>query len=214
MSRDRLVEADGPNIYAFVQNDSINWVDDTGLRRRRGRRRWGNLAGAHRFIWHFYTGGGDPVDIGDWGYLGHYRSASDVQVFECEARNEARASVDDCCAEDGTQWNGSYTRLVDGTDGLYVMGNGHPNADWTCTMNAGSVTCDLSYDITDSFEDPVDLESHVNRRLPGWLPRIPDWIVNLGGTPYPLTASWEDTVDGCSDPEDCSAVGGGRRRRR
>ena len=120
MSRDRLVEADGPNIYAFVQNDSINWVDDTGLRRRRGRRRWGNLAGAHRFIWHFYTGGGDPVDIGDWGYLGHYRSASDVQVFECEARNEARASVDDCCAEDGTQWNGSYTRLVDGTDGLYV----------------------------------------------------------------------------------------------
>jgi hypothetical protein len=97
---------------------------------------------------------------------------------------------------------------------LYVMGNGHPNADWTCTMNAGSVTCDLSYDITDSFEDPVDLESHVNRRLPGWLPRIPDWIVNLGGTPYPLTASWEDTVDGCSDPEDCSAVGGGRRRRR
>lgn len=151
------------------------------------------------------------MDIGDWGYLGHYRSASDVKVFECEARNRARASVDDCCAENGTQWSGSYTRLVDGTDGLFVMGNGHLNMDWVCTMNAGSVTCRLSYDIKDSFEDPLDLESHVNRRLPARIPRIPEEIVNLGGTPYPLTASWRDAVDGCSEAEDCNDAGGGRR---
>ena len=206
-NRDPLGERGGINLYSFVQNDGVNWFDDSGLRRRRpggdGSRRDGNFAGAHRFIWHFYFGGGEAVDIGEWGYLGHYRSAKDVQAFECEARNDARAAVD--CCTDGT-YTGSYYRVVDGTDGLFVMGRGHLNASWSCTVSGGSGTCAVSYRITDSFRDPLDLGEH--------FPRLPDWIVEVGGTPYPLLANWNDTFDPCSEFEDCGSGDDEDRRRR
>jgi len=185
---------DGMNLYEYIGSSPINFLDPLGLS-------WTT----QDFVDHYYGRGviggewlwpGDPVDLEDVGLLGTFRSAPSVGAavssFKSMATTIAAFLIlgvdcpDNVCAGITKSISWSSKTTTDVTAVIFAVGRSTFFRDGTCTVAVDCFCgerrdehylCTLSFYIRDWFRDPV----HTGHELPG-------------GTPYPIFASWTETI--------------------
>ena len=189
LPRDAIAQyRDGMNLYQYVGSSPVERRDPSGLR-------WGS----GDFVYHYFTGHGEPIDLNDPGVdlLQTFQNAPDVQAKVAEYRNivSTKAAEEakslDCCKTQSEDFQGNDTTVTNVTGQIFSVGHSTFFRSHDCTLKAvtcsghkvNSWTCDctLTFSIRDAFADPLDL-GHVF----GHDVEVP------GGTPYPINASWEE----------------------
>lgn len=178
LSRDRLGERAGRNLYGFVGNRPIQAVDPFGAW-------WTDL----NFLWHFYFGGGDSVNLSDVGLQAAYISSDSVQDVVQLSRDDIQQKVDtykECCKKDEYFFFGPVDNEVP-VETIWVLSNGHLEYRGRCDCNdEHAFYCATTFYGTDEFKDPFSKDVWEEHGI-HW----PDWIdENLGGTPYSIYVVW------------------------
>jgi len=155
--------------------------------------------GTGDFLWHYFHGQGEAVDLMQIGLFGLWRS--DVSKYFKAPETYAFFQVVDrlSCEKPWIFWQGTFDfttyptaslewSLTNVLNPLFSVGQSHIRAWIACTGKAVCecckgeyvvteyrASCNFMYVMDDWFRDPVDL----GIELPG-------------GTPYPITATWTE----------------------
>jgi len=166
--------ADGMNLYQYVGGNPVNRLDYSGLK-------WGSSD----FTRHYWTGGGEAVDLGDVGLLEDWKSAvaSHLQSIETSVILAGGYADKASCEEEGAFQFSKSGRVTGSTftasgtdrrhnmsDPLYSIGGSTVHADYSCTVTRECACCDsgalkevsrtiectVSWTLDDLFSNPMD----------------------------------------------------------
>ena len=173
----------GKMLGAFV--DSVDYLGGGGL---------ASVWSTENFVYHYYTGRGRAIDLADVGLLETFKNAPDVRrsVEDFKGRVDTRVEVFapfTCCTRISLQppetenLSGKITDKTDVTSVIYSVGRSTFFREYDCDVNCAKLRasgeleyhCRLAFSIKDSFKEPLDLKG-----------------VEVGGTPYPINASWTE----------------------
>jgi RHS repeat-associated protein len=189
MSRDRIGERGGINLYAFGPNSPVNGFDTLGDK-------WRNADA----VKHFYTGEGRDVTIDGIGLRSEITSAAQPRMdeFEQMARDDSVAvgmKID--CAVASPRWKTDHIQKTDSVgvnSGIFWIGGFSLARQYDCRIEVdcgkctGEYKCDLLYFMDDEFRDPLDFDNS------GGADFWDHWQV--GGTPFFVRGHWEKQIDG------------------
>ena len=180
MSRDRLGERGGRNLYGFVGNRPMQAVDLFGTW-------WTDL----NFLLHFLFGGGDSVNLSDVGLQAAYISSSSVQDVVQLSRDDIQQTVDTykgCCVKDEYFFFGPVDKPVQIAT-IWVLSNGHLEYSGRCDCNdKQAFYCVTTFYGTDEIKDPFSKDVWEEHGVE-W----PDWVdENFGGTPFFVYVVWQE----------------------
>ncbi len=184
LSQDPMGQSAGINMYAYVFNSPLGATDPLGL----------CAFNTIDFVWHYRFGGGTPIDLGAVGLLDEFQVSPSVQeavtvfkdMIHVAAGRNARALCNGC--SEGVKattfsLNNPTVTDVTGQPCLFSVGNStffrtaECSAVADCGSRVFSYECSASFSIRDWFEKPLNIDLEL-------------------GTPYPINASWSDTVTG------------------
>ncbi|HBC64175.1 MAG TPA: hypothetical protein DC058_23535 [Planctomycetaceae bacterium] len=163
--RDPLQFVDGSNLYTAYF--AVHGVDPTGLK-------WDWYA----FVFHYWYGMGQPVNLGDVGLLDDFKNAIKADVEKAREKLRAVFPFPSCSAVGIAATSGSGTLAFESHTnlplftGAGVMANSIVKMRYACTASqtceecdCGNVQatlqkldCDLSYSVRDAFSNPLDKE--------------------------------------------------------
>jgi RHS repeat-associated protein len=212
MERDRIAEGDGPNLYAFVGNDSVGYVDPGGEARLR-------LPGPVRelpignwppripriprptfpspcelipneFVRHYYCGKGQPFDLVARGYLPRLKSAlsREINDWEAQAKAACKTTAADLCKLQQTKRH-IYKRETIWPNLIFrffELGNTTFIRTYDLDVTADCRTCNVDY----SGELRYTIRDRFADPL-DTLNRIPGDFELPGSTPYEIFAHWQ-----------------------
>jgi len=199
LTHDPLLYADGMNLYEYVGTHPTQSTDPLGLA-------WTTSD----FVGHYFSLGfidgewlwpGDPVDLASVGLLGAFRSAPSVAAAVSGFRSMVPGVVSILQAElalgclhnicgsrsAALSWSAKTTTNVYLVPSLFAVGRSTFYRDGICRATANcdcsmvtnwSYTCTLEFSIRDVFKEPLDIEG----------------VEITGGVPYPINASWTQTI--------------------
>jgi len=188
---------DGANSHVYG-NSPVSGLDPNGLS-------WSTSD----FLWHFYFGGGEGVSLSSIGYLDGVKNVANtsgtggVYRFDAHVTQVANGMSK---PYDGT-FTDDFNRSYDFSSVKYELGSGVLSGEYsgsmTCTpftsMAGGTYTYTGPATITysDTFTDPLGIinyfyGSSTSSTAPSWLAAAADF----GGTAFPISDSWVQTLSG------------------
>jgi len=153
------------------------------------------------FVGWYYCGRGKPVDLSQVGLLKRFQKSKEVQKKTKEFPTIVKQIMRDEATElkcgqtrdlngfpDGPPTRPRGDRGINVTNDIFVVGDTSFFRQYQCKLSATSCsngkpdqysyTCNMNYWIKDWFKDPADIG------------------IELGGTPYPIKASWTVILTG------------------
>ncbi len=214
MERDRIGEEDGPNLYAFVGNAAVGYVDSDGEARLR-------LPGPVRelpignwppripkiprpqfpspcelmpneFVRHYYCGKGQPFDLVARGYLPQLKDAlkSEIAKWEQIARSDCKAAARTVCREPRSGGDNKIHKREIARPNLYfnffILGKTTFIRRYDLDVSVDCRTCSFKYDgeLRYSIDDRFKDPLDLLDIIPGEY-ELP------GGRPYVIYGHWK-----------------------
>ena len=179
---------DGINSYEYVKSNPVIRFDPWGLS-------WCTWDFVDHYFGRGFIGGiwlwpGTPVDLADVGLLDAFKSAPSVVKAVASFKSTVddaiwltKISLKNCPVITDISGNDSIRTKVTWVKCLFPVGRSAFLRDFLCDLFPDPVdhckwghTCTLTFSIKDKFKDPLDMGFEL-----------------LGGTTYPITASWSET---------------------
>lgn len=187
---------DGANNRIY-STDPVNGFDSTG-------QSWTDAD----FLYWFYAGGGQSVNIDSIGLLESVQNLANAEGIGGVAKFKEQIAG---TAKSKAPYNGTLTdsfnksypfgSIVWAMGGGVLSGtfSGNMSSTWNQDGNGGtySYSGKANINYSDTFEDPVGVIEHIYGSSSS--PNAPDWlknIGNLGGTPYSIVGVWNVTTSG------------------
>ncbi len=189
---------DGANASIY-NNDPLSGFDPNGLA-------WGNIA----FIYHFYTGEGNDVQLSTAGLLQEVIDVAERSPSGGAYRfeNQIRSTASQSYTTGATTFSDSFSNSYSFSSVLLAFGAGVLDGNVTGTYgtpNTNPITGERyvgytaigTINYTDDFTDPSSLIEALYGSSSS--PSAPSWLAaaaQFGGTPYKINGSWSINVGG------------------